>query len=54
MHFHLRPAAEKASNIERTMAAAAHDFPPSVMVNRYLELYRELLEIRRQTTIHHG
>ena len=54
MHFHLRPAAEKASNIERIMAAAAHDFPPSVMVNRYLELYRELLEIRRQTTIHHG
>ncbi len=54
MLFHIRPAAEKRSNIERIMAEAAHSFPPSAMVDQYLNLYRELLDLRRHTQTHHG
>ena len=46
VHFYLRPAAEKEANIARIMVQAAKAFPLESMVDQYIGLYRNLLELR--------
>ncbi len=43
-HF-IRPAAEKEANLTRIMTEAAASFSPDSMVDQYLDIYRDLLEL---------
>jgi len=46
MRFHIRPAAEKAAHVRQVMSDAKEAFAPASMTDRYLSIYRNLLELK--------
>lgn len=47
MRFHIRPRHEREQNISRIMQQAAGSFSPESMVQQYVGIYRQLLELRQ-------
>jgi len=46
MRFHIRPVAERAAHVRQVMSDAKEAFAPASMTDRYLSIYRNLLELK--------
>ena len=46
MRFHIRPAAERTAHVRQVMSDAKDAFAPASMTDRYLGIYRNLLELK--------
>jgi hypothetical protein len=44
--FHIRPASEREQNITRIMSDAGDESHAGLMVDRYMGLYQDLLNLR--------